>query len=160
MESTKEFQLVMSQDLEPGQEIIMLLYKDHFGTDDSNISTQELADEIDNIDSSQAKLILANMATAGLIEKKNPPKLSVDGYKVAKDIKEREQRNQFRKREIRINKSIEGLTIALVLAGSLQAISLNMDKFSNQARFEYSVLGAVGIVALTIAYILIVHWRY
>lgn len=147
----------MTEDTPPGHRILEILYEDHFGATESNEQIDDLDDKLDDVDRSDIDTILGNLLSAGFIEKKNPPKLSTEGVEVVLAQEERKERQKHRKREHRVNQSIKYLTIALVLVGGLQAVALNLDYFTKEWRFYYSLAGA-GLIIL--AMIVLLVWAY
>lgn len=163
----------MNGDAEAGHDILEILYEDHFGDDDTNLKSDDIAEEIDGVDEPQVNQILGNLHQAGLVERPSRvPKLTSEGIKVVLDQKEREERQkereerkaerrerqEDRKREIRINKSVAYLTIALVLAGGFQGVARNLVYFSELERLIYSIIGAAAIFFVTLVFLLYVNW--
>ncbi|WP_143025235.1 hypothetical protein [Haloplanus vescus] len=163
----------MTGNAEAGHRILEILYEDHFGDDDTNLQSDDIAGKIDGVDESQVKQILGNLHQADLVGRPTrTPKLTSEGIKVVLDQKEREERQnereerklereerqEDRKREIRINKSVAYLTIALVLAGGFQGVARNLVYFSPKQRLIYSLVGAVAIFGVTLVFLLYVNW--
>lgn len=162
----------MTDDTETGHRILEILYEDHFGDDDTNLKSDDIAEKIDDVDESQVNQILGNLGQADLVDKSGTPKLTSEGIKVVLDQKEREkrqnerkerkaeraERQEDRKREIRINKSVAYLTIALVLAGGFQGVARNLVYFSAWERLIYSIIGAAAIFVVTLGFLLYVNW--
>jgi hypothetical protein len=136
----------MAEDTQPGHRILEILYEDHFGDNDSNLQTADIADKIDGIDKSQVSQILGNLDNAGFVNKSGTPKLTHDGLRSVLNQKEREEQAAHRDREHRTNNSIKYLTIALVLVGGLRAVAVNLQMFSDSKRLLISAGGAALIV--------------
>lgn len=163
----------MTGDTETGHRILEILYEDHFGDDDTNLQSDDIAEKINGVDEPQVNQILGNLHQADLVDKPSrTPKLTSEGIRVVLDQKEREarqnereerkaeraERQEDRKREIRINKSVAYLTIALVLAGGFQGIARNLVYFSAKERLIYSIIGAAAIFGVTLVFLLYVNW--
>ena len=140
----------MANETQPGHRILELLYEDHFGADDSNLTTDDIAAEIEDVDKDQVKRILGNLDYAGFVDRAGTPKLTPHGLKAVLDQKEREERATHRDREHRTNDSIKYLTVALVLVGGLRAAAVNLQMFTDFKRLLISVGGAGLIIAVMI----------
>lgn len=167
----------MTGNPEVGHKILEILYQDHFGDDDTNLDSSDIAGRLEDIDESQVNQILGNLHQAELLEKPTRiPKLTSKGISVVLEQREREARaeeredraqerkardserdarQEDREEQIKINRSIQYLTVALVLAGGFQGVTRNLQYFSEINRFIYSVAGAVGVFVIMVVLLII-----